>query len=95
MTAALIRVAALNRSFTVNEICFVIPISNAQFERLFSRMKSVNTRTRCSLGSARLESLLRIGQEGGELNETTVLPAMKIWDSNKIRRPNHRNSDKN
>ena len=57
-------------------------------------MKRVKTRTRCRLGSARLESLLCIGQ-GGELNETTVLPAMKIWDSNKIRRPNHRNSDKN
>ena len=70
------------------EICFVMPLSNAELERLFSRMKRVKSKTRCHLSNDRLGNLLRIGQERKELSPSTVVPAMTLWDKEKRRRPN-------
>ena len=69
------------------EICFVTALSNAQLERPFSRMKRVKSKTRCNLSNTRLENLLRIGQEGEELATSTIVPAMKLWENEKNRRP--------
>ena len=74
----------------VVEICFIMPLSNAHLERLFSRMKRVKCNSRCGLSNSRLGSLLSIGQEGEDLSTSTVLPAMKLWDEEKIRRPNQK-----
>ena len=72
------------------EICFVMPLSNAHLERLFSRMNRIKSKTRCRLTNSRLGSLMHIGQDGKELSTTIVLPAMKLWEEEKIRRPHQK-----
>ena len=74
------------------EICFVMPLSNAQLERLFSRMKRIKSKKRCSLSNERLGSLIHIGQEGMELSTETVMPAMSLWAEDKERRPNSKSN---
>ena len=70
------------------EICFVMPLSNAELERLFSRMKRVKSKTRCHLSNDRVGNLLRIRQERKDLSPSTVVPAMTLLDKEKRRRPN-------
>ena len=61
------------------EICFCLPCSNAQLERAFSQMKRVKTSGRCSLGSERLEHLVRIGEEGVEFEKFDATPYVNAW----------------
>ena len=74
------------------ELCFVIPVSNAIVERFFSRMKRVKTAKRGSFSNKRLEKVLRIGETGPNLSNTTVLSAMKLWNHEKQRLPNQKSS---
>ena len=46
------------------KLLFILPVSNAKVERLFSLMNRVKTDTRNSLSKDRLSSLLRICMEG-------------------------------
>ena len=69
------------------EICFVYPLSNAKLERFFSRMKRVKRKDRGHLASKSMQKLMRIGEEGKELNLNMVIPAMNKWGADKIRRP--------
>ena len=43
---------------------FTVSVSNTKLERTFSKLKSVRTNFRCSLGVKRLENILRIMKEG-------------------------------
>ena len=43
---------------------FTVSVSNTKLERTFSKLKSVKTNFRCSLGVKRLENILRIMKEG-------------------------------
>ena len=43
---------------------FTVSVSNTKLERTFSKLKSVRTNFRCSLGVKRLENILRILKEG-------------------------------
>ena len=69
------------------EICFVYPLSNAKLERFFSRMKRVKRKDRGDLATNSMQSLMRIGEEGKELNLNTVIPAMNKSGADKIHRP--------
>ena len=66
------------------KLLFTIPISNANPERVFSKLKQVKTLHNSSLSQNLLESLLQISEDG--LNfKNYVLPAVKTWLSKKDR----------
>ena len=69
------------------ELVFCFPVSTAKVERLFSHMKRVVSSKRSSLGTDRVESLLRIGQDGPPLKEFDANEAMELWGRSKRRRP--------
>ena len=46
------------------KLLFTVPVSNAKRERMFSKLKRVKIDFRCSLGTKRLENILRIMEEG-------------------------------
>ena len=69
------------------EICFVYPLSNGKLERLFSRMKRVKRKDRGHIASKSMQNLMRIGEEGKELDLNTVISAMNKWGEDKVRRP--------
>ena len=43
---------------------FTVSVSNTKLERTFSKLESVKTNFRCSLGVKRLENILRIMKVG-------------------------------
>ena len=51
-------------------------------------MKRVKTSGRCSLGSERLEHLVRIGEEGAEFEKFDATPYANAWAKAKVWRPN-------
>ena len=69
------------------ELLFTIPVSNAKLERMFSKLKRVETNFPCSLSLQRLENILRIMEEGPAWEEYDPLPAIELWHSVKQRRP--------
>ena len=69
------------------ELLFTIPVSNAKLERMFSKMKHVKTLLRASLSEMKLESILRINEEGPDFLEYDPMSAIKLWVSEN-RRPN-------
>ena len=46
------------------QFMFSVPVANAEVERLFSCMKHIKTELFCSLGTGRLENIVRVGREG-------------------------------
>ena len=43
---------------------FTVSVSDTKLERTFSKLKTIKTNFRCSLGVKRLENILRILKEG-------------------------------
>ena len=72
---------------TLVELLFTIPVCNAKLERMFSKLKFVKTEFRCSLSTNRLENLLRIFECRPSVEEYDVMPALKRWAADKVRRP--------
>ena len=55
---------------------------------MFSKMKHVKTLLRASLSEKKLESILRINEEGPDFLEYDPMSAIELWASEKNRRPN-------
>ena len=71
----------------MSSTCFLItPFTNAKVERMFSRMKRVKTDWRNKLGRDRLESLLRISEEGVSIDDYNPDRAIEQWYQEKVRR---------
>ena len=70
------------------ELLFTIPFSNAKLERMFSKMKHVKRLLRASLSEKKLESILRINEEGPDFLKYDPMSAIELWASEKNRRPN-------
>ena len=70
------------------ELTFCLPVSTSKVERSFSLLKRIKTDTRCSLGTERVENIMRICQEGPPLNEFDATPVVKRWVNDKVRRVN-------
>ena len=73
---------------TLIQLLFTIPISNAKLERMFSKMKQVKVIERCSLSQKRLESILRIIEDGPSIEDFDPTSAVNLWLAEKGRRPN-------
>lgn len=69
------------------ELLFAIPISNAKVERLFSLMNCVKTDSRATLSQNTLSNLVRIRMEGPKFEDYDPTPAIKLWASTVIHRP--------
>ena len=61
------------------ELLLITPFTNAKVERLFSRMNRVKTILRSRLSSQRLETQLRIGEEGCSLAYFKPKDALDYW----------------
>ena len=72
---------------TLVELLFTIPVTNAKLEKMFSKLKHIKTNCRSRLTETRLESLLRIADDGPKFSEYDVSSAMSLWAKGKMRRP--------
>ena len=67
-------------------LLFTVPVSNAKFERMFSKLKHVKTNFHCSLAVKRLENILRIMKEGISWETLDPMSAIKKWSIDTVRR---------
>ena len=73
------------------ELLFVLPVSNAKVERLFSLMNRIKTDCRASLSADRLSSLIRICMEGPQPADFNPVSSMQLWVNGvQMRRPNQK-----
>lgn len=68
------------------ELLLITPFTNAKLERMFSRMNRVKTDWRNKLGRERLDSCLRISEEGESIEDFNPDGAIEIWYEQKVRR---------
>lgn len=72
---------------TVVELLFTLPISNAKLERMFSNLKTIKTVKRVNLRAQRLDSFLRISEDGPDVDKFDATTALQLWANEKVRRP--------
>ena len=70
------------------EILLITPFTNAKIERVFSRMNRLKTDSRNRLGQARLETQMRVGEEGVSIEKFEPDPYINSWFQEKVRRIN-------
>ena len=63
----------------VINLLLITPFTNAKVERMFNRMKRVKTDWRNKLRRDRLESLLRISEEGVSIDDYNPDRALEQW----------------
>ena len=67
------------------EICFLLPFTDAKLERMFSRMKRVKSDWRSSLSRGRLDTLLRISEEGPSIFDFNPATSIDAWYAGAVR----------
>ena len=67
------------------ELLIITPFSNAKLKRMFSRMNQVKTDFSKQLGKKRLETLLRIREEGPEIKDFDCDCYITMWYQDKLR----------
>ena len=70
------------------EILLITPFTNAKIERVFSRMNRLKTDSRNRLGQARLETQMRVGEEGVSISKFEPDLYIDSWFQEKVRRMN-------
>ena len=73
--------------FFLIELCFCIPVGNAESEPLFSRFKTIKTDNKCSGDSTTCENFVRTEYEGSSGKDCDVIAAIELWMSDKFQRP--------
>ena len=61
------------------ELIMCLPISNALVERLFSLLKRIKTKQRCSLPNVRTAKLIRVCLEGPSLDQFDATSHVENW----------------
>ena len=72
----------------VIELLLTAPFTNAKLEPVFSRMNWIKTESRNWLGQERLDTKIRVGEEGVNITELNPIPYIKKWYANKVWRIN-------
>ena len=75
-----------NNVLHIIEILLISPFTNAKLERVFSRMNRVKTDSRNRLGQERLETQLRVGEEGTHISDFDPEIYITKWCEEKVRR---------
>ena len=70
----------------VIELLLILPFTNAKVERNFSRLNRVKSDARNRVGQTRLETLLRIGEEGESIELFEPDKYIDVWYQDKVRR---------
>ena len=70
----------------VINLLLITPLADAKVERMFSRMKRVKSDWRNKLRGDRLESLLRISEEGVSIDDYDPDKGIEQWYQKKVRR---------
>ena len=70
------------------ELLLITPFTNAKLERVFSRMNRIKTDSRNRLGQDRLDTQIRVGEEGVSIQDFDPDPYIKRWYESKVRRLN-------
>ena len=66
----------------VIELLLMTPFTSAKLERVFSRMKRIKTESRNQLGQERLDTQIRVGEEGVNILEFNPDPYIEKWYRN-------------
>ena len=66
----------------VIELLLITPFTSAKLERVFSRMKRIKTESRNQLGQERLDTEIRVGEEGVNILEFNPDPYIEKWYRN-------------
>ncbi|XP_053372515.1 zinc finger protein 862-like [Mercenaria mercenaria] len=66
--------------------CAVIPMTSVQCERGFSTQNRIKSKARTSMKSKTLDDLMRISEDGPELEKFDFKRALKKWKSAKVRK---------
>ena len=69
------------------ELVFLLPVSNASVERVFSQTHRVKYDWWCSLSEDRLDQLIRIAVDGVPLQKWDATQIIQLWWKDKQRRP--------
>ena len=70
----------------VIELLLILPFTNAKVERNFSRLNRIKSDARNRVGQTRLETLLRIGEEGESIELFEPDKYIDVWYQDKVRR---------
>ena len=76
----------------VVELLFCLPMSNGHLERVFSQLKLIKVNRRTCLGEDTLDRLIRINVEGPPLSKWDASGALELWQKDKIRRVNRKDT---
>ena len=76
--------ASCSNVLHIIELLLITPFTNAKLERMFSRLNRVKTDYRNRLVQERLEHLLRIGEEGPEIEEFDADIFIGFWYEGKV-----------
>ena len=69
------------------ELIMCLPISNALVERLFSLLKRIKTKQRCSLPNVRTAKLIRVCLEGPSLDKFDATKHVENWWGKLVEEP--------
>ena len=83
-----LRSKAWSDVLTLVELLFTIPVGNGKLERMFSKLKHIKTNCQSRLTEVRLDSFLKIAEDGPKFGDYDVSFAMSLWAKDKIRQPN-------
>ena len=78
--------AECNNIMQIFEILLIVPFTNAIVEHLFSRMNRVKTDFRNRLSRSRLDTCLRVGEEGSDIKNFDPDRVINHWWIEKERR---------
>ena len=70
----------------VIELLLILPVNNSKVERNFSRLNGVKSDALNRVGQIRLETLLRIGEEGESIKLFEPDKYIDVWYQDKVRR---------
>ena len=72
----------------VIELSLITPFTNAKLERVFSCINRIKTESRNRLRQERLDTHVRVGEEGVNIIEFNPDPYIEKWYANKVQRIN-------
>ena len=76
--------ASCSNVLHIIEFLLITPFTSAKLERIFSRLNHIKTDYCNRLGQEQLEHLLRIGEEGLEIEEFDANVFMDFWYNGKV-----------
>ena len=68
----------------VIELLLITPFTNPKLEHVFSRMNRIKTESHNRFGQEKLDTQIRVGEEGVNITEFNPDPHIEKWYANKV-----------